>query len=482
MFLKRLLSVTKKETVSNVSTKTAQTDNNMKDLLLSMLADYGLREVPGIHSNPKIIEFFDELGYDVDDDSLTAWCLSGDIEILTEHGFVRLDKAHEGSVAQLNTENHSIEWVNPVRWIAKDYVGEVYDINKSNINLTCDPNHQIYGRWSYSNKYFKKAIKDISLHGVDIPPINSGASGYNITDNDLILLAAYLSDGHKKYNRINFKISKPHKIEALNKLNYTWSRLDNKRYGNRKLLTLYSFVVPDVFKDILKGTKTLEWEFIKSLSQRQCKLFTDSYSLFDGTRTGKTKTLFTSDKELADSLCYIATMAGYRTTPFETKMVSKNCLIDKLFNIYISNNKHKRIRKNDIKKRHFEGKLYCVEVPSGVFIIKDRLGNILPTGNCSAAIAYYAKENGYEYNKSLLARDWLKYGEVVLQPSPGDVVVFWRDKPDSWKGHVGLFISQDVHNIYTLGGNQNNSISISPYPQERLLGYRRLKKTNLSTQ
>lgn len=171
MFLKGLLSITKKETVSNVSTKTAQTDNNMKDLLLSMLADYGLREVPGIHSNPKIIEFFDELGYDVDDDSFTAWC--------------------------------------------------------------------------------------------------------------------------------------------------------------------------------------------------------------------------------------------------------------------------------------------------------------------SAAIAYYAKENGYEYNKSLLARDWLKYGEVVLQPSPGDVVVFWRDKPDSWKGHVGLFISQDVHNIYTLGGNQNNSISISPYPQERLLGYRRLKKTNL---
>jgi len=47
----------------------------MTDLLLEVLSHYGLNEVPGPQSNPKILEFFQELGYDwVNDDSTTSWC------------------------------------------------------------------------------------------------------------------------------------------------------------------------------------------------------------------------------------------------------------------------------------------------------------------------------------------------------------------------------------------------------------------------
>ena len=47
----------------------------MTDLLLKVLENYGLKEVSGADSNPKILEFFKELGYDwVNDDSTTAWC------------------------------------------------------------------------------------------------------------------------------------------------------------------------------------------------------------------------------------------------------------------------------------------------------------------------------------------------------------------------------------------------------------------------
>lgn len=100
------------------------------------------------------------------------------------------------------------------------------------------------------------------------------------------------------------------------------------------------------------------------------------------------------------------------------------------------------------------------------------------TAWCSAALSYYAKECGYWYNESLSARGWLNLPNkiVVLQPSMGDIVVFWREAPSSWKGHVALFIRKDTKYVWALGGNQNNQISIAPYPIDRVLGYRKLRK------
>jgi uncharacterized protein (TIGR02594 family) len=100
------------------------------------------------------------------------------------------------------------------------------------------------------------------------------------------------------------------------------------------------------------------------------------------------------------------------------------------------------------------------------------------TAWCSAMLSYYAKKCGYEYNTTLSARDWLKLPKpiMVLKPQLGDIVVFWRESLQSWKGHVGLFIAQDMNIIYVLGGNQNNSISISAYPRDQVLGYRSLHK------
>lgn len=98
------------------------------------------------------------------------------------------------------------------------------------------------------------------------------------------------------------------------------------------------------------------------------------------------------------------------------------------------------------------------------------------TAWCSAMMSYYAKKCGYEYNTSLSARGWLKMPVRVLKPQIGNVVIFWRESPQSWKGHVGIFIAQDINIIYVLGGNQGNSLSIAGYPRDQLLGYRELRK------
>ena len=98
------------------------------------------------------------------------------------------------------------------------------------------------------------------------------------------------------------------------------------------------------------------------------------------------------------------------------------------------------------------------------------------TAWCSAFANWVAKKAGCLYSKKLNARSWLSVGMATKDPKPGDVVVLWRDKPSSWKGHVGFFVKESNRYVYLIGGNQSNSVCIRAYPKSRVLGYRRLEK------
>lgn len=98
------------------------------------------------------------------------------------------------------------------------------------------------------------------------------------------------------------------------------------------------------------------------------------------------------------------------------------------------------------------------------------------TAWCSAFMNWVALKGNVERSHKLTARSWLHIGKAIQKPKLNDVVVLWRHKKSSWKGHVGLFIgySEDQKHIYILGGNQNNQVNIKKYPAYRLLGFRRL--------
>lgn len=98
---------------------------------------------------------------------------------------------------------------------------------------------------------------------------------------------------------------------------------------------------------------------------------------------------------------------------------------------------------------------------------------------CSAYVNGIAKEAGFEHFPdkygSALAREWLNKGVVVEIPEVGDVVVLWRGNKEAVTGHVGFFIRENKTHVFLLGGNQSNSVNITAFPKERVLGYRRLK-------
>ena len=93
----------------------------------------------------------------------------------------------------------------------------------------------------------------------------------------------------------------------------------------------------------------------------------------------------------------------------------------------------------------------------------------------------YSSQNSIEtlgHPNYLLARSYLNYGYLVLEDEvrTGDILIFSRGN-DGWKGHVGFYVGTEIvrgRKYYrVLGGNQDNEVNISLYPEYKLLGIRR---------
>lgn len=464
-------------------------------LLNAAFTFYGLQEGKGKIDNPVILSWAKDLGINFYIHDETPWCFKGDMEILTEKGFVSFKHLIENKedfpfIAQADSEG-TISFVDEWFPVIKPYYGELYNIKRGNsINITCDPEHQFYGKWSGKKEYEKRAIKDITKYGLDIPGVKGTPyENFSISDTEIKMLAAFLSDGSlyngEKTNKFKVRVSKLHKIAELDSypfISKTKETMGDRKDGIiRKQAYNYLFCFPSSFSDIFTSYKLLNFSFIKSLSQRQAKLFIDTYKLFDGTqkKNETSFTIFTGNKEQADNLVLLASLAGYKNSLYATPMVSKNSKIPFLYNINISEGKLKSVKQNHITTEFYEGLLYCVTVPSGLIVIRDYSGNIYMTGNCGLFMAKMAQLAGKPIpHDPLWALNWSKWGQDSILPKYGDVLVFKRKLPQGgFAGHVALYLAESENLFYILGGNQSDKVSITSINKDRLFAARNSYKS-----
>ncbi len=95
---------------------------------------------------------------------------------------------------------------------------------------------------------------------------------------------------------------------------------------------------------------------------------------------------------------------------------------------------------------------------------------------CSAFVNWCLEQAGIAGTGKPNARSWLAWGTPINleDAQPGDVCIFWRGNPVSWRGHVAFFLGcEDGEMVHVLGGNQCDCVSEGNYPIDRLLGIRR---------
>jgi uncharacterized protein (TIGR02594 family) len=96
---------------------------------------------------------------------------------------------------------------------------------------------------------------------------------------------------------------------------------------------------------------------------------------------------------------------------------------------------------------------------------------------CAAFVCWCLHKAGHASPRSAAARSFLDWGKPTNAPSVGDVTVFWRESPSSWKGHVAFYVEQDGNYVRVLGGNQGNMVKVASYHKSYVLGYRKLATT-----
>ncbi len=89
---------------------------------------------------------------------------------------------------------------------------------------------------------------------------------------------------------------------------------------------------------------------------------------------------------------------------------------------------------------------------------------------CGLFTAHVMNDNDIRigFNNPLGARNWGKFG-VATTPRYGAIMTFWRGSKSGWKGHVGIYVSEDSKYYHILGGNQSNSVNVTKIAKSRFL-------------
>jgi len=105
------------------------------------------------------------------------------------------------------------------------------------------------------------------------------------------------------------------------------------------------------------------------------------------------------------------------------------------------------------------------------------------TAWCAAYVNATLAQAGIAGTGSNMARSFLQWGQAVTVPQKGDLVVLSRGDPNGPQGHVGFFDGfNEDGSVRILGGNQSDSVSVSSYPAQQVLGYRRAGQEDVRVQ
>lgn len=332
-------------------------------------------------------------------------CLHPSMEIMTNKGFIPIGKLDRTElIAQYNQNTKEISYVTPLRYITKNYSGNMISISSPNVlDISTTENHDVL---CSNNGLFKKIkAKNILSNNYTKLKVAGKGTGISISLTDLEKLAIiYQADGSKilKYTAgkkarqssikrwgidplpgngsSNFSFIKRRKIEKFKEdmkiFNPVLNEISPRGHNTFKISNIPLNAVSKNFKDIFD---------ITTFSYKKAKEFIDYIQYWDGFSFGKTGIGYSNtNKSSIDFVQEVATLAGYRST-ISTIEDNRSLNFSTCYKLHISTSTDEISTQcySQYKKiEHYDGNVHCVTVPTGNIIVR-RNGKIVITGNCS---------------------------------------------------------------------------------------------------
>lgn len=307
------------------------------------------------------------------------WCLTGDHEVLTPDGWIRLD-AFAGTIKEILCWNAKTEILSfqKAKGVQFDYKGEMYCYEQQRVSQIATPDHRMPvlgkdGTWT------EKTVGEIGEHQTKIaftgrrlqqPRAHASA--------ELRILIMTQADGHYTSDgALRFHFSKERKKERCEKL-------------------LHDCEIPHTYKNNADGTSTITikpayipiWlRTFKSktfgfwLLDEPADVVFDELAFWDGYAASKNSMQYTTtNRQNADVVQACALCAGYSATLLEKKRSQDGWSTAYYVNIWRNPGQGTGLRKDQISRVAHDGPVYCAETPTGFFAVR-RNGKVWITGN-----------------------------------------------------------------------------------------------------
>lgn len=330
-------------------------------------------------------------------------CYDDKTEILTEEGwklFKNLNKKNKVAQIEVNN-NRRLTFVKPVRILSYSYKGKMIRINNLSIDLLVTPDHRMVyaSEWKfYNNKkakwqaspaaeVYKKNIvipRACTWEGESPPFVKIGARKIPFFL-FVKLFGIWVGEGctTKTGNRRFFVVSQSPASRAFKEIRTLFDGLKIK-YGAHKNGKTYQFRIEgDDFYDYFvkfgkSGDKYIPG-LIKNASAKHLKLFLDWYVKGDGhIKKNGALHLVSKSERLINDLQEICIKLGIGCTKQNNKVYFRmethktKSGLDKWYS---------KLRPQNFSASKYDGKVYCVNVPSG-FVLVRRNGRTAISGNC----------------------------------------------------------------------------------------------------
>ena len=316
-------------------------------------------------------------------------CLSEDTEILTPSGWKKWNEVNEGDlIYTFNLEKGTLEPAEVTYVFRRPYEGLMYNLKNHDQDQLISPGHRVVRQVFNTDKFVLQPIEELLDFKSPIPIPVAGKNTleeYPISDEELKLCAWVLSEGSIEKDgskRVSIYQSKEKHSEnyeeikaLLEKLNLSYTEREQESWGK----CLHISLSPESSKFVhalIGNPKKIFSSFLYQLSERQARLFIETYAKGDGWVEGGRIRIITTDKDFADGLMAVGVLAGYNVSIREREPEGNTKKLR--YELTFTQTRTDYIQKID--KVSYSGIIWSVHTKNETVIAR-RAGQVFITGN-----------------------------------------------------------------------------------------------------